>query len=440
MSATTFESVAAFRARAKQFGFEDRYIARFEARNFAAVGRYAFAIVYSPLHTDEALLIDFLTDVLGGRPGADQLACLRWLFFESHSKAVTDVRMRIEPSPDPAASTRKLATAERVAHQEEQEARLDGIMFTPETTSSNHLVDLYVEMLETGTLVYVKPEQCCSRAQEVSSIKRDATVSTDAAGMLKVGSKSYEPNCEANTELKLRAAWQRRSLAMDLAGIASVNVDEGWVQLLFTHLLRDQPSGYSTIGLQQILDCDQQLFTLASRRTMGTLQQGVDQVKPLDKVLGELKESSEVLEFLSPLPAVKQHEPPSSSGGVQGNASWKRYSTVACNQYEFHFETPTGCRRNLTMSFYREEVQKVEKPIAEGGGKSSPKGNAGPKVQLPGKCASHDNGNGPRCFDYQNNKCKFKGPAGKRCARENHKCYKKGCHRLKPYSLCTHTD
>ena len=64
--------------------------------------------------------------------------------------ALTDVRLRIESSPDPAASTRKLATAERVARQKEQEARLGGIIFTPETTPSNHLVDLYVEMLETG--------------------------------------------------------------------------------------------------------------------------------------------------------------------------------------------------------------------------------------------------------------------------------------------------
>ena len=387
MSATTLESVAAFRARAKQIGVEDRYIDRFEARNFAAFGHYAFAIVYSPQHTDETPLIDFLTDVLGERPGADQLSCLRRPFFESHSMALTDVRLRIESSPDPAASTRKLATAERVARQKEQETRLGGLIFTPETTPSNHLVDLYVEMLEIGTLVYVKPEQCCSRAQEVSLIKRDATVSTDASGILKVGSKSNEPNCEANTELKLRAAWQRRTLAMDLAGIASFNVVEGWVLLLFNHLLRDQPRGYSKIGLQQILDCDKQLFTLASHRTMGALQQGVDQVKPLDKVLDELKESSEVLHFLSPLPAVKHHEPPSSSGGRP------------------------------------DKTPKVEKPISKGNSKGTNNGNAGSKVQLPEGCTSHDDENKPLCFAYQNNKCKFKGPAGKRCARGYHKCY-----------------
>jgi hypothetical protein len=125
------------------------------------------------------------------------------------------------PQPDPAMATRKMATAERVARQREQQGRLGGLVFTPETIPANHLVDLFVEMCESGILSYIKPEQCCSRAQEVHSIKKDPTVSTDSSGMLKLGSKAAEPTCEANTELKLRSAWQRRNLAMDLAGLAS---------------------------------------------------------------------------------------------------------------------------------------------------------------------------------------------------------------------------
>ena len=70
-----------------------------------------------------------------------------------------------------------------MARQREQENRLGGIVYTPETTPSNHLVDLYVEMLESGILAYVKLERCCSRAQEVSAIRKDPTVSTDASGL-----------------------------------------------------------------------------------------------------------------------------------------------------------------------------------------------------------------------------------------------------------------
>ena len=156
----------------------------------------------------------------------------------------------MEASPDPSVATRKLATAERVARQRYQESRLGGLVFTPETTPANHLVDLFVEMCETGILSYVKPEQCCSRAQEVNSVRKDTAVSTDASGMLKLGPKLADPTCEANTELKLRSAWQRRNLAMDLAGIASFETVESWVQYLFTQLLREQPRGFARISLQ----------------------------------------------------------------------------------------------------------------------------------------------------------------------------------------------
>ena len=404
MSASTLESVAAFKDRARQIGVEDRYIDKFVSKNFAAFGRYAFAIVYSPQHTDETPLINFLNELLEEQPSADQLACMRRLFFESHSMALTDVRLRVEGGPDPAAVSRKLATAERVARQQEQMTRLGGIVFTPETTPSTHLVDLFVEMLELGVLSYVKPELCCSRAQEVNAVKKDPAVSTDAAGLLKLATKATEAHCDAGSEIKLRAAWQRRNLAMDLAGLVSFPVAEGWVQFLYSHLLRDPPRGFAKISLQQILDCDKQLFTVASHRTMGNLQVGPNNVKPLDAIFNELRESGEVLQFLTPLPAARSHEPPVSSGSRP------------------------------------EKQSKTDRPSNKGGSKGAGKNTSNPKVQLPEGCTTHDDENRPLCFAFQNNKCKFKGPAGKRCARGYHKCYKKGCYRNKPYYLCTHTD
>ena len=282
MAASTLESEAAFKERASQIGIEGRFIEKFVEKEFATFGRYAFSVVFSPHHTDEAPLRNFLTDLLDEAPSGSQLACMRRLFFESHTMALTDARQRVEASPGPALATRKLATAERVARQKSQEERLGGLVFTPETTPANHVVDLFVEMGETGILTYIKPELCCSRAQEVSAVKKDTTVSTDASGMLKLGTKAVEAQCEANTELKLRSAWQRRNLAMDLAGLASFEVTETWVQTLFSHLIREAPRGFAKVSLQQILDCDRQLFILASHRTMGKLKVALDDKdKPL---------------------------------------------------------------------------------------------------------------------------------------------------------------
>lgn len=193
---------------------------------------------------------------------------------------------------------------------------------------------------------------------------------------------------------------------MDLAGLATFDVVESWIQFLFQQLIKEQPKGFSKISLQQLLDCDKQLFVEASHRTMGKLQSTPPAKKPLDEVITTLKTSSEVLQYLTPLPATKVHDPPPPSAGAR----------------------PPKVPKTAAAS----------KP--KGSGKS-PKGDAGgSKLTLPEGCVSHDDKNRPLCFGFQTGKCKFTGPPGKRCARGFHNCYKRGCFRPKPYYLCTHTD
>ena len=400
MASSTLESEVTFRERAGQIGLDKAVVDQLVTKKLGTYGKLAFAVAYSPHQADDKPLRDLLTSITGVDPPADdQLSALRRLFFESHTMALSDVRQRVESSPDPAAATRKLPTAERVSRQKEQEARLGGLVFTPETIPANCLVDSFVEMTELGILQYVKPEQCCSRAQEINSIKRDNAVSTDASGLLKLASKSNDPTCEANTELKLRAAWQRKNLAMDLAGLASFEVTEAWVMFLFNHLGREQPKGFSRVSLQQLLDTDRQMYTLAAHKTMGSLQSKPGEKKPLDATITALKDSTEVLQYLTPLPATRAHDPPKISN-----------------------PPPAKHARG-------------DKGSQKGSGKG-PKG----KAQVPEGCVTHDDENRPLCFAFQNGKCKFKGPAGKRCAKGYHKCYKQGCLRLKPYYLCNHQD
>ena len=189
---STLDSEAAFTDRAETMGIQKWIIEKLKDRRFATFGKLAFAFTYSPQSATDEPLKKFLTDLLEEEPAEDQLAALRRLFFESHTMALTDVRMRAESNPDPSATTRKLPVAERVVRQKEQEKRLGGIVFTPSTIPSNHLVDTFVEMVETGVLTHVKAEHCCSRSQEVEAVKKDPTVSTDASGMLKIGTKQSD--------------------------------------------------------------------------------------------------------------------------------------------------------------------------------------------------------------------------------------------------------
>ena len=156
-------------------------------------------------------------------------------------------------------------------------------------------------------------------------------------------------------------------MAMDLAGLASFEVTETWNQFLFTHLVREQPKGFAKISLQQILDTDKQLFILASHQTMGRLSSSPDQKKPLDEAFERLKDSNEVLQFLTPLPAQRSHDAP-----VAGNNNGR----------------PT-------------KVPKIDKG-GKGGNKGGHSSSSGPsKPQLPDGCVTHDDEKRPLCFAYQ---------------------------------------
>ena len=309
MASSTLGSEAAFLGRAKTIGVEAGSLDKLKEKGFASFGKFAFAVPYAPSHADDWPFLDFLEATIESKPDDSQVASLRRLFFESHVMALADVRSRVEATPDDKQVTRKLPT-ERVARQEAQQQRLKGLVFTPETIPSNHLVDLCVEMVECNILTYIRPDQCCSRSQEIQSITKDTSVSLDSSGVLTIGSKNQEIHCEANTEIRLRAAWQRRSLAFDLSSLCSSEVMELWVQYLFNQLMKDQPLGFSKVTLQQIVECDKQLFILAAHQTMGQLQSAAANAKPLDEVITRLQASTEVLQYLSPLPAVKSHDPP----------------------------------------------------------------------------------------------------------------------------------
>ena len=310
MASSTLDSTAAFEDRAKAFGVESWLLDKLQAQHLNTFGSFAFSIAHNPQVQNDKPFVDFMQALAETELEPIQLAVLRRLFFESHTLALADVRMRVESSPDPTAASRKLPAAERLARQEAQQKRLGGVIFNPDTIPSNHLVDTFVEMLEHSRLQYVKPEQCTSRAQEISAVKKDPTIATDSQGMLKLSTKSSDVFCEANSELKLRAAFQRRSLAMDLSGIASYDVVEPWVQFLFSQLLREQPRGFAKITLQQLIDCDKQLFIMASHQTLGKLQGTPGGDKPLDEAIKTLKLSHEILQYLSPLPTVKHHDLP----------------------------------------------------------------------------------------------------------------------------------
>ncbi|CAE7217520.1 unnamed protein product [Symbiodinium sp. CCMP2456] len=266
--------------------------------SYNTFGRLAFAVSATPTTlTDEA--VDAWIDGLGMRPSGFQKASLRRLLFEGVSMAIEEVRARVEPSLE--GHPKKLAAAERLDRQAKQERSLGGLVFTPETRPANACVDLCVEMLETGVLQYHVPSKWISRAQEAQCLKRDNSINIDADNNLKIATKSADLWCDVSSEMRLRQAWGRRSLAFDLANLASFREMEEHVQFLFSVLQRVQPKGFQGVQLSQIIEADKQMFILASNNLMGRLTASPGAAPALDAEISRLSRSPELMQYLAPL-------------------------------------------------------------------------------------------------------------------------------------------
>ena len=128
-------------------------------------------------------------------------------------------------------------------------------MYTPDTTPVHFLTDLFVEQLGQGVLSWVSPDRCASRSMEMASQKRDKSLQLAQDGSVKLSSKASEVKCEVSSDAKLRSAFQRRSLAMDQAGLCNFVIIETWITHLFAVMARKVPEGYQPSVLKTVDQC-----------------------------------------------------------------------------------------------------------------------------------------------------------------------------------------
>ncbi|CAE7527878.1 unnamed protein product, partial [Symbiodinium microadriaticum] len=195
---------------------------------------------------------------------------------------------------------------------------------------------------------------------------------------------------DISSDLLLQYALERRGLALEQANIVAYDLHDMWVSKLFEARYREPPVNYSRVTQQQMIHADKQLFVKLAELTRGGIQlQGSS--RPVDDVMVEAMNSTEVQHLLQPMP-----------GSSQSSSS--TYNPKGPGKGGF------GLRRG-------------------GGGKSKGgRGNTG-NVHMP-KLLAHGVPNttkgNPICFDHNLGKCtrpvKFN-----RCDRGLHICCMKGC-------------
>lgn len=155
---------------------------------------------------------------------------------------------------------------------------------------------------------------------------------------IKITLKAVSTVCSVGSELDLRNAFQRRSLAIDQAKLCSFREIEMWIQHLFLSHERAQPSGFASVTLQQIIECDKQMFIRASNSVVGKLQAEPEVTQtPLDNEIRARRTSPELMPYLMPMSdasatttptrGLRRHQPisprnvPKATGKARAKAS-----------------------------------------------------------------------------------------------------------------------
>lgn len=403
--AMALDSEAAFQSRALEVGISSADVQALKTGGINSYSRYAFCCAYQPGSGNEDVLFDYLESILGAKPAGADASNYRRLFFESHALALKDLESRLNRSD--ASELKILPLAEKVQRLEALKRKFPGIMLSTSMEPSHELIDRVVHQYEENCVKLVELSKCTSREQEIKSERSTSQLSFDAQGNIKVSKQSAVTECSINGEIKLRAAFTRRSLAYDLANIASFEVLESWSQLLFDRICQEPPTGYRHISTDQIIHADRKLWVKVAETTRskvtGTTAEGI---KNVDVALRELAHHPDVQFHMLPLPLRESSQSSSSNQRFQ----------------PYQQDRPQGAQQ--------------QKGKGKSGGKDQGKG----RIQIPDGCAIKfgENKNKPICMKFNVGACRTNVKAGKRCMHGYHVCWKVNCNRHFPYHECSH--
>jgi hypothetical protein len=301
------DSEAVFASRALEIGLTRDEIATITRLGWSTYGKLAFASNCTPGQADERPVLELAAAITGRTPPpADRLPLVRRLVFESYTLAAAELRTRMERKEDD--GPRKLTQAERAERHSSQAARLTGLDLTGEMEPSHTLVDAIFQMMEDNQLKYVRWEQCTKRDQELMGLKVDPTWKPDSNGVIRETRVREELKADVSTDLKLRFALQRRSLAFDQARLVDYDRFEKWTQILLEAYTASPPECYKKVSIEQVQHADIEMFKYLMKETRNGIRFN-GQLNPLEEAIRRALTAPEIRLHLQPLP--------SSSGSAQ---------------------------------------------------------------------------------------------------------------------------
>ena len=306
--ATTLESKAVFKARARALGIDDAILDAMKNLGWNTIGSFGFACAYIPGQGDDTVFkADVLVPVLGAA-NHESASLLRRFYFECYSMSAAEMRSRLErTSSDP---PKTMPQPEREARFREMARSLPGTDGTGVHEPAHAVVDKMIQMLEQGQLKYISWTECPSRQDEMVSVKVERFWKPDASGHMKEVVAPLAVNADVSTDLKLMQALVRRGMAFHMSHLMDFLVHEKLRKLLMTELAREPPSPeYGWLTMAQIDRADKEVFRQLGEFCRDGLAPDAFGNRPLELNLQRCLDSTQVRVMLMHLPSTGAKRP-----------------------------------------------------------------------------------------------------------------------------------
>ena len=152
------ESVANFTSRATEIGMAEDLLTELKGKGIDTFNKLAYIAAVSPNSGDDTKLKQALDTLLAPRVlTAIEMICMRQLWFESYTFAMTELEERFKKSPGD--TPKAMPMAERLVRLDKQKKKLTGLIFDQYLEPAHGLTDKAMAMIEDGVLTYLAPEK-----------------------------------------------------------------------------------------------------------------------------------------------------------------------------------------------------------------------------------------------------------------------------------------
>ena len=130
--------------------------------------------------------------------------------------------------------------------------------------------------------------------------------------------RDAEHFADMTSELRVRQALTRRSLALDQVALLNFDESERYHDFLFSLTTMDVPSTHVRVSLTQVLLADKQIWAIMAQHCRAGISTKPNGLQPMSAALEEARRHPIVMAMLQPLPSGKGKGPKGSKGSKDG--------------------------------------------------------------------------------------------------------------------------